>query len=215
MRANPRGCHLSVHHKPGSTPTRCTSQSERASLQVRYPSAASLALMAFACLTAACGDSQSRNGPTIDEPAAVTSLRDSLDAEAAERPYAPPGTPMPYDTIGSKVASAENITPEMIEQGRALFHASGGEGASSCSMCHGDAGEGSASGPELRSGNYRNVTGTYSSIIDVVTIGIAEPKQFTGIAMPAMGGADMSEEEIRAVAAYTYTLVPEERRRPD
>ena len=70
--------------------------------------------------------------------------------------------------------------------------------------CVGSSRQNCCTGPELRSGNFREVTGDYQSIIQLVTVGVAQAKQIAGL---TMGGVRMS--------AYVYTLAPKARRQLD
>jgi len=47
--------------------------------------------------------------------------------------------------------------------------------------------------------------GSYGSIVKIITDGVAAPKEHTG-AMPSRGGAPLTDEQVRAVAAYVYAL---------
>lgn len=187
----------------------------------KQPALLRLATTALVVSLVACSSTNNATSELDPEGEPVTELAGggkvdaaAADSFASELPPLQPGTPLPYDTVGETVTRASMITPAMISRGRELFHGRG-EGASSCSTCHGVNGGGAATGPELRTGNFRNITGKYHSIIEVVTVGVAEPKQFVGMIMPPMGGVQMSDEDIRAVSAYVYTLAPEERRQVD
>jgi mono/diheme cytochrome c family protein len=47
--------------------------------------------------------------------------------------------------------------------------------------------------------------GTPEGIAATITQGVAEPKQFRS-PMPAMGGAQLTPDQVKAVAAYVWTL---------
>jgi mono/diheme cytochrome c family protein len=60
--------------------------------------------------------------------------------------------------------------------------------------------------PNLTDGTWLNISGrNYDEIVTVVTSGVPEPKE-AAAPMPAKGGANLTDEQVRAVAAYVYTL---------
>jgi mono/diheme cytochrome c family protein len=109
---------------------------------------------------------------------------------AADTP-APPSTPLP-----------SGVTSDMVRSGRELY-----TGLGQCSTCHGDEGRGTMLGPNLIDREWLNIDGSYDQIVGVVTNGIPQPKQHPQ-PMPARGGGDLTVPQIRAVAAYVWTLSP-------
>lgn len=56
--------------------------------------------------------------------------------------------------------------------------------------------------------------GSYAAIVNTVTSGVLEPKESSS-PMPPMGGRPLTPAQVRAVAAYVYSLThPEVRRGP-
>jgi mono/diheme cytochrome c family protein len=47
--------------------------------------------------------------------------------------------------------------------------------------------------------------GSYAGIKKTITDGVPQPKQYRS-PMPAMGGAQLTPEQVSAVAAYVYSL---------
>ncbi len=94
------------------------------------------------------------------------------------------------------------VTPEMVQQGDSVFH-----GPGRCFKCHGADGKGTSKGPNLRAPKkWINVDGSYDSIVHVVTTGVPEPKEHSA-PMPKRGGnANLSDDQVRAAAAYVWTL---------
>jgi mono/diheme cytochrome c family protein len=143
--------------------------------------AASLAIVVMA---ACAGGDDTAN----DTPA------DTLSAAPPTTPATPPGgggTPAP----GTPPAGA---TAEMLASGQQTF---GGI----CMTCHGADAKGTQLAPNLTDSEWINVDGTYDAIINVVKTGVPTPKQAPA-AMPPMGGAQLSDEQVRAVAAYVWSL---------
>jgi len=101
----------------------------------------------------------------------------------------PPGEPPPT-----------GVTAEMIAKGKELF-----QGAGLCMACHGIDAKGSV-GPDLTDTLWLHHNGRYEEIIAQVIRGIPEDESKTGAPMPARGGSALSDEEIRAVAAYVWSL---------
>jgi mono/diheme cytochrome c family protein len=109
---------------------------------------------------------------------------------------APTPTPTPV---------AAGTTTRQIARGDSLFH------SSSCATCHGRTGKGTAHGPDLTSGNFVQIDGTYEGIVKIITTGVPEDKitdpSFPEPMPPRGGGTPgLSDDEIRALATYVYSL---------
>lgn len=139
------------------------------------------AMVAMAALTACGGDT----GEEADAPA---------DVPAAE-PAAPAGNSF------ASVQFPEGVTAEMATAGQALFN------QTVCWTCHGQNGIGTPLGPPFTDQEWINIDGSYDEIVRVIHEGVATPKQFTNAgAMPAMGGAQLTEDQMRELAAYVFAL---------
>jgi mono/diheme cytochrome c family protein len=114
-------------------------------------------------------------------------------SENASTPKAPGG-----DSTAS--ASASNVTPELIAQGDKIFH-----GAGNCYACHGTNAQGSV-GPNLTDAEWIHSKGSYEEIVAQVTKGVPKEESKSGIVMPPKGGGTISDEDVKAVAAYVYSL---------
>jgi mono/diheme cytochrome c family protein len=100
----------------------------------------------------------------------------------------------------SSAAGPAGITPELIAQGDKVFH-----GPGNCYACHGTNGQG-AVGPNLSDAEWLHSRGTFEEIVAQVTDGVPTEKSKTGIPMPAKGGGSISDDDVKAVAAYVYSL---------
>jgi cytochrome c553 len=95
------------------------------------------------------------------------------------------------------------VTRAMITQGDTVFN------TKSCVRCHGASGVGSERGPNLTDQTWIHVDGSYESIVQLVTTGFTKAEQkdpqyrFT---MNPRGGMNFTDEQIRAVAAYVWSL---------
>jgi mono/diheme cytochrome c family protein len=95
-------------------------------------------------------------------------------------------------------------SPAMLALGDSVFH--GKAGAALCYVCHGPAGKGIAGlGPNLADKEWVNGDGSLPFIEKVVLDGVPKPKKMPA-PMPPKGGGQLNESQIKAVAAYVYSL---------
>ncbi|MEN3380356.1 MAG: hypothetical protein V7608_400, partial [Hyphomicrobiales bacterium] len=71
--------------------------------------------------------------------------------------------------------------------------------------CHGSNAKGTSVGPDLTTGKWLWGDGSLAAIENTITKGVAEPKASTGV-MPPFGGAELSHEDVVAVASYVWAL---------
>ena len=101
-------------------------------------------------------------------------------------------------------AKRDSITPAMIALGDSVFH--GHVGGGTCAVCHGADAKGTTGlAPDLTVGKWLHGDGSYGFIVSLVDQGVPDPKQFPA-PMPPKGGAKLTGEQVRAVAAYVYSL---------
>jgi mono/diheme cytochrome c family protein len=122
----------------------------------------------------------------------------TLPATAQSTPETSSTPAAPTDSNAPPASAA--ITPELIEQGDKVFH-----GPGNCYACHGTNAQG-AVGPNLTDAEWIHSKGTLEDITAQVTSGVPKEKAKSGIPMPSKGGGTLSDEDIRAVAAYVYSL---------
>jgi mono/diheme cytochrome c family protein len=74
--------------------------------------------------------------------------------------------------------------------------------------------------PPLTGGLWLNGPGTYTWLIEQITHGVPGHRTKSGLAMPMRGWSTMSDDEVRAVAAYVWAITrprrsmqPQRRRR--
>lgn len=111
----------------------------------------------------------------------------------------PAGEPAPQQQVGANVQLPEGVTLEMVQQGKTVFE------TTVCFTCHGMDATGTALAPSLRDQDWLNSDGSFEGIEGVIRNGVPQPVQYPS-AMPPMGGARLTEEQIRAVAAYVYAI---------
>ena len=94
-------------------------------------------------------------------------------------------------------------TREQVQLGARIFwgESSGG----TCSGCHGSDGKGSTVGPNLTSGQWSWGNGSWQAIAATIDSGVMRPKHADG-AMPPRGGAPLSDSDVKAVAAFVWSI---------
>ncbi|MBP6669886.1 MAG: c-type cytochrome [Gemmatimonadales bacterium] len=106
--------------------------------------------------------------------------------------------------VGSVPAAAQAIpqgaTKEMVAKGNEIYHKQG-----LCYACHGQDAKGLV-GPNLTDAVWLHSKGTYEEIIKQITVGVTKEQSKSGVPMPAKGGSTISEDDVKAVAAYVYSL---------
>jgi mono/diheme cytochrome c family protein len=99
------------------------------------------------------------------------------------------------------------VTPATITDGKAVF-----EGPGLCTACHGPQAKGVRGlGPDLTDAEWLHSDGSYEALIDQITTGVPADESTTGLLMPPKGGTALSKEQVRAVAAYVWSLSHSER----
>lgn len=128
-------------------------------------------------------------------PARAEALAPSTSSDA--RPAAPDTT----------------ITPALIALGDSIFR--GRVAGGTCVACHGPAAKGIPGlAPDLTDSRWLHGDGTLAFLMRTIESGVPRPKE-AAAAMPPGGGSRLTPEQLRAVAAYVYSLShPEVRRAP-
>ena len=111
----------------------------------------------------------------------------------------PPPEPLPALVVDASTLP-EGVTVAMAQEGQEIFH---GQGI--CVTCHLRSGTGGPLAPDLTDDVWLNVDGDYESIVDIVMTGVPQPQEHPG-QMLARAGTSITDEQVRAVAAYVYTL---------
>jgi glucose/arabinose dehydrogenase/mono/diheme cytochrome c family protein len=111
-----------------------------------------------------------------------------------------------HPDAGRQAAAAApppGTTAEQVALGDRIFHGEAANGT--CGGCHGSDGHGSPVGADLATGAWLWSDGSLQGIGKTITEGVAHPKQVGG-AMPPYGGTPLEPDELKAVAAYVYTI---------
>lgn len=96
----------------------------------------------------------------------------------------------------------EGVTRAMITEGESLF-----KGPGICTACHGADGKGVPGlGANLTDDEWLHSDGSYEGILNTVTHGVTSDESSSGTVMPAKGGSQLTDAQVRAVAAYVWSL---------
>ena len=115
----------------------------------------------------------------------------------------PEGTHADAGRATADLPVPQGATKDQVALGDRIFHGEVADGT--CSGCHGSDAKGTPVGPDLASGNWVFTDGSLPSITKTITEGVPRPRNFTG-AMPPKGGADLSDADTAAVAAYVWAI---------
>jgi glucose/arabinose dehydrogenase/mono/diheme cytochrome c family protein len=121
-------------------------------------------------------------------------------SESAAKP--PEGT-NPNAGAAAALPVPEGATREMVALGNRIYH--GEVGGASCTGCHGDHGQGSPLGPDLTGKKWLWSDGTFAGIAKTITDGVPQPKVYRS-PMPPMGGAQLTDDQVKALAAYIWAI---------
>jgi glucose/arabinose dehydrogenase/cytochrome c5 len=131
----------------------------------------------------------------------VTASAGDIVEEAAKPPE---GThPNAGAAASRNVPVPAGATREMVALGERIYR--GQVDGAACTGCHGDSGEGTPLGPSLTGKKWLWSDGSYAGIAKTIKEGVSQPKQYRS-PMPAMGGAQLTPEQVSALAAYVWSL---------
>ena len=111
----------------------------------------------------------------------------------------PPPEPLPELIVDASILP-EGVTVAMAQEGQDIFH---GEGV--CVTCHLREGVGGPLAPDLTDDIWLNIDGEYESMVNIIMTGVPTPQEHPG-QMLARAGTSITDDQVRAVAAYVYTL---------
>src|SRR6266436_6762260 len=121
--------------------------------------------------------------------------------EEAAKP--PEGTHPNAGATAASLPVPEGASREMVVLGERIFR--GQVGGVACTGCHGEAGEGAALAPPVSGKKWLWTDGSYTGINKTITDGAPGLQEYRE-AMPAMGGAQLTPQQVSAVAAYVWGL---------
>ena len=97
----------------------------------------------------------------------------------------------------------QGATRAMVLLGQRIYR--GQAGGAACTGCHGDSGQGTPLGPNLQGKKWLWSDGSYAGIAKTITDGVPQPKQYRS-PMPPMGGAQLTPDQVQALAAYVWSI---------
>jgi len=134
----------------------------------------------------------------------VSPINPSVGTAAAVQAQPPEGV--------NKDAGAASTAPLPVPPGSSAAAVALGQrvfvgqvGGAPCSGCHGSDGKGTPLGPDLTAGKWLWSDGSPRGIEKTIATGVPNPKNYRS-PMPPMGGAQLSPEQLKAVAAYVWAL---------
>ena len=142
---------------------------------------------------------------TGETPVASVQPAPAPSATASSSPAGPPEGIHP----GAGRTETANLTPppgvsqdEIALGGRIYFgEAAGG----TCGGCHGSDAKGTPIAPPLVTSHWLWGDGSLQSIEQTIESGVMNPKKFRD-PMPQLGGAELTPQQVKAVAAYVWAL---------
>jgi glucose/arabinose dehydrogenase len=137
------------------------------------------------------------------KPVPCPSLTEPPGPIAAAQARPPEGTHPDAGSATAGLSAPPGTTPAVVARGNRVYH--GADGGATCTGCHGADAKGTPLGPDLTSGKWLWGNGSYAGIASTIAQGVAQPKQYRA-PMPAMGGAQLSSDQVMAVAAYVWAL---------
>jgi mono/diheme cytochrome c family protein len=113
--------------------------------------------------------------------------------------------PAPDTTaMAAPVSLPEGVTPAMVALGDSIFHGEVAGGI--CFTCHGADAKGTPLAPPLVAHQWLTGDGSYAFIQKRVTEGMPTPTPPYPTPMLPKGGANLTPEQVQAVAAYVYSI---------
>lgn len=94
-------------------------------------------------------------------------------------------------------------TAAMVALGDRIYH--GEVGGASCAGCHGANAKGGPLGPDLTDSKWLWSDGSWDGIAKTIMDGVPQPKEYRN-GMPAKGGAELTDDQVKALAAYVWSL---------
>jgi mono/diheme cytochrome c family protein len=109
-------------------------------------------------------------------------------------------TLMTSGPAGAQTALPQGVTQAMVDKGNEVYHKQG-----LCYACHGQDAKGLV-GPNLTDDVWLHSKGSFDELVKQIAAGVTKEQSKSGVPMPPKGGASISDEDVKAVAAYVYML---------
>ena len=136
---------------------------------------------------AACGGDESDSRPT---------------SQATSGDESPPPVSAGTAAGTSELLLPDGVTAEMVDDGKSIF-----TGRGICATCHGPDATGIPNlGGNLTDGEWIHSDGSLDGIVGAIVDGVPAGASTVGMPMPPRGGSGISDDQVKAVAAYVWTL---------
>lgn len=158
-----------------------------------------LAFFAISFVAACSAGAATEDSDIAGDPGPASSVPAAPAEGAPLAGSAPPSGAMDGAGEGE---SGGAFTDAMVEEGREIY-----AGVGICAACHGPDATG-AIGPNLTDAEWLIGDGDYEQLVAQILEGVsaAEATNTLGAIMPPKGGSAITEAQVRAVAAYVWTL---------
>jgi len=127
----------------------------------------------------------------------------AVAAASATSPPPPEGMHADAGRSAETLRPPPGATGQEVALGERIFHGEAANGT--CSGCHGSDAGGTSVGPSLSNGIWVWGDGSLPAITKTIETGVPRPRNYTGV-MPPEGGADLSDQDVAAVAAYVWAV---------
>ena len=112
------------------------------------------------------------------------------------------GVPLCATTAQVADSLPPGVTPQMVRNGQLLF-----EGPGLCTSCHGTDGKGVTGNTiDLTDAAWIDSDGSFEGILAQIKSGVPKEHSSGGTGMPERGASRLTENQLRAVAAYVWSL---------
>ena len=148
------------------------------------------------------GSGASADAPSVTPCPSASAAAGEISANDAKPPEGTHPDAGAADAI-ARLPVPPGATKAMVALGNRIFH--GQVGGATCTGCHGGDAKGTPLGPDLTDTEWLWGDGSYASIAKTITAGVPQPKKYRS-PMPPMGGAQLSPEQVSALAAYVWAL---------
>jgi len=136
-------------------------------------------------------------------PAVTPCPSESASAGETGGPHARPPEGTHANAGAANLPVPAGATQAMVALGDRIYH--GQVGGAACAGCHGANATGSPLGPSLTGKKWLWSDGSYDGILKTIREGVPHPKNYRS-PMPPMGGAQLTGEQLKALAAYVWAI---------
>lgn len=127
----------------------------------------------------------------------------AVAAARAVGPVRPAAAATPAAATSAAQPLPAGISPALVALGRRIY--AGQVAGAACAGCHGARAQGTAVGPGLVNREWLWSDGSIAGISATIVKGVANPRQFAA-PMSAYGGTKLTDGQVRAVAAYVWSV---------